>query len=216
MKSDKQLQSDVLAELQWEPSVNAAHIGVEVKDGVVTLSGHVDNFAEKWAAERAAKRVRGVRALAIDMDVTLQTGDKRNDSDIARAVINALQWTSTVPGQTIQVAVENGMVTLTGTVDWNYQREAAANSVRILSGVRGVFNQIVVRPRVNLTTVKSDIEHALKRRAFLDSENIQIGLEGDSITLSGKVGSLWEKSLAVQTAWGAPGVRHVVDKLSVA
>ena len=122
MKSDKQLQADVLAELQWEPAVNAAHIGVEVKDGVVTLSGHVDNFAEKWAAERAAKRVRGVRALAIDMDVTLASSDKRNDSDIARATINALQWTSTVPGQTIQVAVENGMVTLTGNVDWNYQR----------------------------------------------------------------------------------------------
>lgn len=215
MKTDKQIQSDVLAELQWEPSVNAAHIGVEVKDGVVTLSGHVDNFAEKWAAERAAKRVKGVAALAIDMDVSLQSGDKRNDSDIARAVINALQWTSTVPGQSIQVAVENGMVTLSGQVDWNYQREAAANGVRNLIGVRGVFNQILVRPKVNVTAVKSDIEHALKRRAYLDAENINVGLQGDAITLSGKVGSLWEKSLAVQAAWGTPGVRSVVDKLTV-
>lgn len=213
MKTDKQLQEDVLAELAWESSVNSAHIGVEVNQGVVTLSGHVDTYAEKWGAERAAKRVQGVRAVAIEMDVKLKSSEKRTDSDIALSAINAMQWLSTVPKDTVHTTVENGMITLSGDVVWNYQRDAAVAAVRNLAGVRGVVNQIIVKPRVNVTAVKGDIEAALKRHAALDAQQIVVSLDGDTITLSGKVQNWSEKNLAINAAWNSPGVRYVVDKL---
>jgi osmotically-inducible protein OsmY len=184
MKTDKQLQEDVLAELAWESSVNAAHIGVEVDQGVVTLSGHVDTYAEKWGAERAAKRVKGTRAVAIEVDVKLRSSEKRTDSDIALSAVNAMQWVSIVPKDAIHVAVENGMISLSGDVFWNYQRNAAAGAVRNLAGVRGVINQILVKPRVNVAAIKGDIEAALKRHAALDAKQIAVTLDGDTITLS--------------------------------
>jgi osmotically-inducible protein OsmY len=213
MKSDQQIQKDVLAELAWESCVNATHIGVEVDHGVVTLSGHVESFAEKWGAERATKRVSGVRAVAIEMDVKLKDASKRTDSDIALSAVNALEWQSNVPKNAIQISVENATITLSGEVTWDHQREAATAAVRHLLGVRGIVNQILVKPKVSLTAVKADIEAALKRRAYLDAQEINVSISADTVTLSGKVHSWSEKNLAINSAWSTPGVRSVIDKL---
>ena len=213
MKSDQQLQKDVLAELAWESTVNATHIGVEVDQGVVTLSGHVENFAEKWGAERAVKRVSGVRAVAIEMDVKLKDASKRTDSDIAISAANALEWQSNVPKNAIQISVENGTVTLSGEVTWDYQREVATAAVRHLLGVRGIVNQILIKPKVSLTAVKTDIETALKRRATMDAQEINVSVNADTVTLTGKVHSWAEKNLAINSAWNTPGVRSVIDKM---
>jgi osmotically-inducible protein OsmY len=215
MKSDKQVQRDVLAELGWEPSVNAAHIGVEVSDGVVTLAGHVANYAEKLNAERAAQRVAGVKALAVEMDVTLAGDSKRTDSDIARAAENVLQWTTYLPPGSIKVKVENGWITLSGQVEWGYQRTTAVNAVRHLMGVTGVSEQIAIKPKVSSTLVKSDIEAAMKRRAQSHADGISVAVQGADVTLTGIVNSWSERQLAMDTAWGAPGVHNVVDKMSV-
>ncbi|PUE06934.1 OsmY domain-containing protein [Limnohabitans sp. T6-5] len=214
MKTDKQLQTDVMAELSWDPSVNAAHIGVEVEQGVVTLSGHVENLTEKWSAERVVKRVSGVRAVAFDLDVKLPETDKRNDTDIAVAAINILEYASSIPKGAIQVTAEDGVLTLRGDVAWDYQRQTAESLLEGLNGVRNVINLVSVKPNVSLSAVRSEIESALKRRAYLDAQEIQVTVEGDVITLSGKVHSWTEKNLAINSAWGTPGVRSVVDKLS--
>ena len=216
MKTDTQLQHDVLAELKWEPSVNAAQIGVEVKDGIVTLAGHVNTYAEKWDAERAAKRVSGVKALAIEMDVKLPGSGKRTDADIASSVNNVLRWTSHVPTDSVQVKVEIGFVTLSGELDWEYQRQSATSAVRYLLGVTGVSDQIVIKPKVSLNAVKSDIEGALKRRAHADAQKISVDVRGTDVTLTGKVHSWSERDLAKHAAWGTPGVRNVVDNMTIA
>jgi osmotically-inducible protein OsmY len=214
MKTDKQLQKDVMDELSWDSSINAAHIGVEVEQGVVTLSGHVDNLSQKWTAERVVKRVSGVRAVAFDLEVKLVDSDKRSDTDIALSAINTLDYASSIPKGSVQVSAENGVLTLRGDVAWDYQRQAAETLVKGLSGVRNVINLVSVKPKVSLTAVKSDIEAALKRRAYLDAQEIQVTVEGDAITLSGKVHNWTEKNLAINSAWSTPGVRSVVDKLS--
>lgn len=215
MKTDSQLQQDVMAELKWEPSVNAAQIGVEVQDGVVTLAGHVGSYAEKLDAEHAAQRVSGVKALAIEMDVTLAGLSKRTDADIARSVENVLQWTTYLPKDHVKVMVENGWVTLSGQVDWEYQRQAATGAVRYLMGVTGVSDQITTKPKVSSTAVKSDIEAALKRRAKADAHRISVEVQGADVTLTGKVHSWSERDLARYTAWGTAGVQHVFDHLTV-
>ena len=215
MKTDTQLQHDVIAELKWEPSVNAAQIGVEVKNGIVTLAGHVSTYAEKWDAELAAQRVSGVKALAIEMDVKLAGSSKRTDADIAGSATNVLQWTSSVPKEGVKVMVESGWVTLSGEVDWAYQRQAAASAVRYLTGVTGVSDQIVIKPKVSLSAVKSDIEAALKRRAKADAQKISVEVKGGDVTLTGKVHSWAERDLATNSAWGTPGVRNVVDNMTV-
>ena len=212
MKTDKQLQKDVMAELSWEPSINAAHIGVEVEQGVVTLSGHVDNLTQKWTAERVVKRVGGVRALAFDLEVKLTDTDKRNDTDIALSAINTLDYASSMPKGAIHIAVEEGVVTMRGEVAWDFERQAAESMVRGLHGVRNVINLVSIKPKVSLTAVKAEIEAALKRRADLDAQEINVTVEGDAITLSGKVHSWTEKNLAIHSAWSAPGVRSVIDK----
>ena len=216
MKTDTQVQQDVIAELNWEPSVNAAQIGVEVKDGIVTLAGHVSSYAEKWDAERAAQRVSGVKALAIEMDVKLAGSSKRNDSDIARSAENVLQWTTYLPKDRVKVMVEGGCITLSGEVDWEYQRQSAAGAVRYLMGVTGVSNQIAIKSRVSSGAVKSDIEAALKRRATADARKILVEVQGADVTLTGTVHSWSERDLARNSAWGTPGVRNVVDKITVA
>ena len=216
MKTDTQLQQDVIAELKWEPSVNAAQIGVEVKDGIVTLAGHVSTYAEKLGAERAAQRVSGVKALAIEMDVKLSGSSKRTDADIAGAAKTALQWTSSFPKDGVKVMVESGCVTLSGEVDWEYQRQAAAKGVRYLMGVTGVSNQIVIKPHVSLSAVKADIEAALKRRATADAQKILVEVRGADVTLTGTVHSWSERDLARHSAWGTPGVRNVVDQMTIA
>jgi len=216
MKTDAQLQQDVIAELNWEPSVNAAQIGVEVKDGIVTLAGHVDSYAGKYDAERAAQRVAGVKALAIEMDVTLPGSSKRNDADIARSSENVIEWMTYLPKGSVKIKVEGGWITLSGEVDWEYQRQAALSGVRYLMGVTGVSNQIAVKSKVSLRAVKSDIEAALKRRAKSDAQNISVKVQGGDVTLSGTVHSWSERELASDAAWGTPGVRKVVDNITVA
>jgi osmotically-inducible protein OsmY len=216
MKTDSQLQQDVMAELKWEPAVHAAQIGVLVKDGVVTLAGEVSSFPEKWQAERAAQRVSGVKALAVDMTVKLSALGKRTDADIAESAKNILSWTSTVPTDAIQVLVENGWLTLSGSVEWQYQRQAATDSVRNLVGVAGVSNQISIQPSLSASVVKSDIEAALKRRASDEAKTIAVDVNGANVTLTGTVHSWAERDLATRSAWGSAGVRHVVDKMSLA
>lgn len=174
MKTDTQLQNDVMAELKWDPSINAAQIGVEVKNGVVTLSGHVDKYTEKWAAEKAAQKVTGVKALAVELDVNLSGSSNRSDGDIARTAENVLEWTTNWPKDHVKVLVEKGWVTLSGMVDYEYQRQLASSSVRHLMGVTGVSNQITIKSKLTSGTVKSDIEAALKRRALTDAQEIMV------------------------------------------
>jgi osmotically-inducible protein OsmY len=216
MKTDSQLQQDVSAELQWEPSVHAARIGVEVKDGAVTLAGQVDSYAEKWSAERAAQRVAGVKAMTTELKVHLTSLSQRTDGDIAQAVENVLEWTSSLPAGAIQVMVERGWVTLSGDVDWQYQRQAATDSVRFLMGVTGVSDQINIKPSLTATAVKSDIEAALKRTSMADAKTISVAVQGGDVTLSGTLHSWDERNTATHAAWGMPGVRNVVDKMTLA
>ena len=214
-KSDTQLQQDVLAELKWEPSINAAQIGVEVKDGIVTLAGHVNTYAEKWDAERATQRVPGVKALAVEMDVKLEGMNNRTDADIARSAENVLQWTTYLTKDAVKVKVEKGWITLTGEVEWQYQRQAAAAAIRYLMGVSGVSDQITIKTKVSAPVVKSDIEAALKRRAQQEAHEISVSVHGTDVTLTGKVHSWSERELARNTAWGTPGVRSVVDNTTM-
>lgn len=215
MKTDSQLQQDIIAELKWEPSVNAAQIGVEVKDGIVTLAGHVGSYAEKWDAERAAQRVSGVKALAIEMDVKLAGSSKRNDADIAGSAESALQWITYLPKNSVKVMVEDGWITLSGEVDWEYQRQTAAGAVRYLMGVKGVRENIAIKSKVSLSAVKSDIEAALKRRAQADAQKISVEVRGADVTLTGTVHSWSERDLATHSAWGTPGVHNVVNNITV-
>lgn len=215
MKSDANLQQDVLAELKWAPAVNASQIGVEVKDGIVTLAGNVDSFAEKWHAEEAAQRVAGVKALAVELDVSLPGSSDRKDADIARSAENALQWLTSISNGAIKVMVENGWITLSGEVEWEYQRQIATGAVRYLMGVKGVSDQILIKPCVSAMAVKADIEAALKRRAVGDAQKIMVNIKGNDVTLSGTVHSWSERELASQSAWNSPGVRNVIDDITI-
>lgn len=216
MKTDIQLQQDVIAELKWEPSVNAALIGVEVQRGVVTLTGQVNSYGEKWNAEQAAQRVAGMSALAVELEVKLTGTGVRNDGDIALSAQNIIQWTNYLPKDAVKVMVEKGWLTLTGNVDWDYQRQAAVAAVRGLSGVVGVLDRIVIRPRISLSAVRSDIEAVLKRRASEDANKIKVAVEGADITLTGTVRNWSDRETARHSAWGTPGVHNVIDKLTVA
>jgi osmotically-inducible protein OsmY len=210
------LQQAVIDELTWDPSVHASEIGVIVKDGVVTLDGEVSSFAEKWGAERAAQRVTGVQALAVGLDVKLSALGKRSDSDIARSAQTALHWCSSCPSEAIQLMVEDGWITLTGTVEWHYQKQAATDALRDLIGVTGVSDQISISPKVLSTVVKADIEAALKRRSTSDAQEIHVDVHGADVTLSGTVHSWAERELARHSAWGTKGVRQVVDNMAMA
>jgi len=215
MKTDSQLQQDVMAELKWEPAVHAAQIGVEVKDGVVTLAGEVGSFGEKWNAERAAQRVNGVQALTVELVVKLSEFGKRTDADIARSVETALGWSSSLPADAVKVLVEGGWLTLSGDVEWQYQRQNAFDSVRYIMGVTGVSNQIGIKPSLSATVVKSDIEAAIKRRAAADAKTISVDVKGADVTLTGTVHSWAERELATRSAWSSLGVKNVVDKMNI-
>ena len=213
--TDRQLQENVQAALDWEPSVDTADIGVTVDKGVVTLRGDVKTYAEKASAERVTLGVYGVKAVANDLNVKIGTGLERTDSDIALAAVNALKWNTQVPAGKISVTVSRGWITLKGDVDWNYQRDSAGRAVRYLAGVVGVSNVITVRPHVSIADVEAKIEAALMRSAEVDARRINVGVSDGKVILSGNVRSWAEREEARRAAWAAPGVRDVDDRISV-
>ena len=215
MRSDAELRNDVQAELDWEPAIKSTGIGVAASDGVVTLTGHVASHAEKYAAERAAQRVNGVKALAVEITVKLPDSDQRTDTDIALAVERGLAWSALVPADKVKAMVENGWVTLTGEVEWDYQRKAAEKAVRNLMGVTGVSNLIGFTPKVVPSDVEKRLRDALERQADREAEQIDITVTGSQIKLRGTVHS-WAEFNAVQhAAWSAPGVTSVMNDLVV-
>lgn len=215
--SDLTLRQTVLDELEFEPSVDAAHIGVAVKDGVVTLSGHVGSYAEKLAAENAVKRVKGVQAIAQEIDVRYPEDQKTADDEIAGRAVNILRWSTVVPPGSVLVKVQDGWVTLSGQVSWQYQRNAAESQIRRLSGIQGVTNNIAIKPRVQPTDVKRKIEDALKRNAEIQAQGIRVSVEdGGKVGLEGNVHDWRERQVAENAAWSVPGVVRVDDRLHIA
>jgi osmotically-inducible protein OsmY len=215
IKTDAQLQRDVIDELRWDPAVGNVEIGVAAKNGVVTLNGQVASFATKYAATRAAERVGGVRALAEDLKVVLPSSYNKTDTDLAHSVATTLTWDIQVPNETVKARVEGGWVTLEGSVEWQYQSNAAERAVRNLTGVRGVSNMIQLQKQASAPDVKERIERALKRHAELDSKQIHVEAIGGRVTLRGNVRSCAERQDAESAAWSAPGVSTVDDELVV-
>jgi osmotically-inducible protein OsmY len=213
--TDIQLRQDILDELEFEPSIDAAAIGVVVDEGVVTLTGHVSSYAQKLAAETAARRVRGVRAIAQEIEVRYPSDPKTSDDEIAKRALNALRWDVTVPAEKIRLTVNKGLVTLTGEVRGFYERRAAENAIRNLTGVTGIINNITIKPRVQASDVKQKIEAALKRHAEVEAQAIRVSVLNDKVTLDGKVDNWDERQAVENAAWSAPGVRLVEDRLVI-
>jgi osmotically-inducible protein OsmY len=215
MKTDQQLQREVEEELAWDPAVNVTDIGVEVRERVVTLSGHPASYAEKLAAEKAAQRVAGVKAVVVEMNIRLPHGDIRTDEEIANAVRSMLKWTVGLPEASIQVQVEKGWVTLRGDVDRAFQRHVATRTIRHMRGVTGVSNLIDVGGNVAADDIGAKINEALQRHAEREANHIGVTAHQGVVTLTGKVGSYAERSAARGAAWSAPGVHAVIDNLTV-
>ncbi len=214
-RTDEQIQIDALEELKWDTRVRPNEIGVAVKDGIVTLTGWVDSYLKKMAAEEAAHRVPGVKAVANDIEVRLPGFAERTDTDLAAAVLNALRWDAAIPTGKVDVTVSQGWVTLKGEVDYAFQKRDAERAVRRLSGVKGVSNLIVVKPQVFPSDLKQQIERALVRNAETDARNITIEVEGSKVILRGTVRSYAEKQAAEETAWSAPGVTEVENRIVI-
>jgi len=212
---DKDLMQHVQNALDWEPSVDAKDIGVSVDEGVVTLRGNVTSYTEKITAERVALRVYGVKAVANDLVVRLASIYQRTDTEIAHAAVNALKWHTTVPEARVTLAVKDGWLTLAGTVDWQYQKDAAARAVRDLTGVKAVTNDIRVQPQVKTVDVRDKIEAAFKRSAEIDARRVNVTAQDGKVTLSGNVHSWAERREAEGAAWAAPGVSQVDDRLTI-
>jgi osmotically-inducible protein OsmY len=216
MSEDHQVQQAVLTELDREPGVTAAHIGVTADGGVVTLTGHVKGFMEKHRAAEAAARVKDVKAVANELEVRLSADDKRTDEDIARAAIGRLAWNASVPWDSIKVTVEDGWLTLTGQVEWYYQMDAAEQDLRHLLGVVGISNEITIKPKVDAANISDDIMHALHRSWFFDPNTIKVTAQGGKVRLTGTARSQHERGVAAATAWAEPGVVDVANDIVVA
>ena len=214
MKTDHEIQHDVMEELRWEPALNATEIGVAVHNGIVTLSGHVTFYSEKLAAEKAAKRVKGVKAVAEDIEVKLADGNL-SDTQVAENIVRAFEANTMIPDEKIQVKVDKGWVTLEGEVSWLYQKEAAAQAITYLGGVKGVSNWINVKPGVNATIIKENIRKALERSANLEANNIVIDTAGSKVILRGSARSWTERKEVERAAASAPGVTEVDDQLVI-
>lgn len=215
MKTDIQIQKDVMDELKWQPFLNSSEIGVSVKHGIVTLSGSVDTYAKKAAAEKAAKKVTGVKAVAEEIQVGVSPSYHKSDTEIAEAVFNALKWHSAVQEDKIKIKVEDGIVRLEGEVEWEYQRQNAKTAIENLTGVRLVTNLITVKPKLTPDELEKKISAAFQRNASIDAGKIIVSVNGDKVTLHGKVRSFIEKEDAENAAWAAPGVYNVENKLQV-
>ena len=215
IRTDEEIQADVLEELKWDTRVQPNEIGVMVKDGVVTLTGWVDSYMKKMAAEEAAHRVRGVKAVANDIEVRLPGSAERTDADLAKAVLNALKWEANIPAGKLDVTVSQGWVTLKGEVEFGFQKRDAERAVQRLSGVKGVTNLITVKPRLSPTDLKQQIERALVRNAETDARQITVEVQGGKVILRGTVRSYAEKQAAEDTAWSAPGVSEVDNRIMI-
>ncbi len=215
LRSDADIQTEVLAELKWEPRVQAPEIGVAVKEGVVTLTGWVDSYTKRWAAEDAAHRVRGVKAVANDIEVRLGTGGERPDAEIAAAAARALEWDALLVPERIDVTVSKGWITLRGTVNWHYKKQEAERAVRNLAGVKGVSNLIEVKSKMQPAEIKKQVEQALVRTAQTDAEHISVEVNDGKVTLKGTVRAWVERQEAERAAWRAPGVVSVDNRITV-
>jgi osmotically-inducible protein OsmY len=214
--SDLSLRKSVMEELEFHPQINAASIGVSVENGIVTLSGHVSSYPQKVNAERAAKGVKGVRAIAQEIQVRLDKHAGTAHDTLAERVLNIIDWSSDAPQNDIKVTVQKGWITLDGDVDWQYQKETLERAVHELSGVVGVNNRLALRPNAEVTDIRQRIEEALKRNAEIDDKNVFVRVDGDVVRLEGKVHVWRERKLAERAAWSVPGVMRVEDHLLIA
>ncbi|WP_064696288.1 BON domain-containing protein [Rhizobium aegyptiacum] len=212
---DITLRQNIIDELDFEPSIDAANIGISVEEGIVTLTGHVGSYSEKDTAERVVKRIKGVRGIAQEIEVRIFGNHETSDDDIARRAANMLDWNVSVPKGAIQVKVQKGWVTLTGKAEWQYQKNAAADAVRNLAGVVGLSNLIEISPSVSAADVKKRIEDAFKRDAALESQGIRVEVSGGSVTLKGKVHTWSERRAAERAAWSAPGIKTLNDQIAI-
>ncbi len=215
MRTDQDIKDDVLAEIDWDPQIESTEVGVTVKKGAVTLMGTVTSYSEKLAAERAAKRVKGVHAIAEDIKVRYPSDKTVSDTDIAQRISNIIEWNTSIPRDAITAEVRDGFVTLSGEVDWNYQREVARNQIANVRGVTAVSNLINVKPRVAEADVSKEINRALHRNADLEASHVKVDVSGGKVTLSGNVKAWHERKLVEDAVWAAPGVTQVVDNLRV-
>ena len=213
--SDQNLKQNVLDELSWDPIINEANNGVTTRDGVVTLSGHVKTYGEKWAAERIASKVVGVKAIAQDIEVHFIGDEQRGDDEIAKHALNVISWDVFVPHKVIKVKVEKGWVTLSGSVQWNFQKHNAESDIRRIAGVKGISNDLKITSSVQASDVRSRIKAAFSRSAVIAGNDITVTTDGNKVILTGEVDSYYSRALAENTAWSAAGVSQVDDRITV-